>query len=280
MSEAQQEAQARSVHALIYYESKYGQLMRRSRVLSSSSSTPLSSRAKDAIHHRATPYGNYKNYYAVRAASSSTTGPSEFVPPPTSSIDQRLQLLSPTLFKGKRVLDLGTNAGKISHNLRSDFEPEEVLGIDIDEVLVEDAKRIAKEQRLEEGLRFELADFMQEGWLESLSEREGSGQFDVVLLFSVTKWLHLHAGDAKLKAFFKSLYTFLPRGGVLVIEPQERENYARAVKKNKDLRAVYKTIKIWPPFEHEMQEVGFKLEQRIERLEGGFSRPLLVWRKE
>ncbi|GAA5979007.1 hypothetical protein JCM5350_004203 [Sporobolomyces pararoseus] len=248
---------------------------------SSSSTPPLSSRAKDAIHHRATPYGNYKNYYAVRAASSSTSTAPESVPPPlTSSIDQRLQLLSPSLFKGKRVLDLGTNAGKISHNLRASFEPEEVLGIDIDEILVEDARRIAKEQGLEEGLRFELADFMQEGWLETLSEREGAGRFDVVLLFSVTKWLHLHAGDEKLKAFFRSLYSFLPHGGVLVIEPQERENYARAVKKNKDLRAVYRTIKIWPPFEHEMLEVGFILEQRIERIEGGFSRPLLVWRKE
>jgi len=155
-----------------------------------------------------------------------------------------------------------------------------VLGVDIDEILIEDARRIAKEQGLDRGLRFELGDFMQEGWLEALSEREGQGKFEVVLLFSVTKWLHLHHGDEGMMRLFKSLYSFLPQGGVVVIEPQERENYARAVKKNKDLREVYKTIQFWPPFEVEMSSVGFKLQQRQERVEGGFSRPLLVWRKE
>ncbi|GAA5873629.1 hypothetical protein JCM16303_001188 [Sporobolomyces ruberrimus] len=245
----------------------------------SSGAPPLSARAKDAIHHRATPYGNYKNYYTFRPASTSISDPSEPAPPPASTVDQRLELLSPSLFKGKRVLDLGTNAGKISHDLRTVYEPEEVLGVDIDEVLIEDAKRIAKEQGLTEGLRFELGDFMQDGWLEGLSEREGAGKFEVVLLFSVTKWLHLHHGDEGMMRLFRSLHTFLPPGGIVVIEPQERENYARAVKKNKELREVYKTIEIWPPFENEMLGVGFKLEQRIERVEGGFSRPLLVWRK-
>jgi len=161
-----------------------------------------------------------------------------------------------------------------------EFETKEVLGVDIDQVLIDDARRIAKSEGLGEGLRFELGDFMEQGWLEGLAGREGRGNFEVVLLFSVTKWLHLHHGDAGMLRLFRSLYAFLPTGGVVIIEPQERENYARAVKKNKDLKLVYKSIEIWPPFEMEMNEVGFKLEQRIERVEGGFSRPLLVWRKE
>jgi len=52
------------------------------------------------------------------------------------------------------------------------------------------------------------------------------------------------------------------------------------VKRNKDLRDVFKRIELRPPFEREMQGAGFALEQHIEREEGGFSRPLLVWRKE
>jgi len=231
------------------------------------------------LHHRATPHGNYKNYYSFRPASTSTP---ESTPGPSNTLDQRLKLLDPSLFKGKAVLDLGTNAGKISHDLRTSvgFETKEVLGVDIDEVLIEDAKRIAKEQGLAEGLRFELGDFMQEGWLDGLAEREGRGKFEVVLLFSVTKWLHLHHADEGMLRLFRSLHAFLPPGGVVVMEPQERENYARAVKKNRDLKPVYKSIAIWPPFETEMKDVGFKLEQRIERVEGGFSRPLLVWRQE
>jgi 7SK snRNA methylphosphate capping enzyme len=116
--------------------------------------------------------------------------------------------------------------------------------------------------------------------LDELSKREGPGKFEVVLLFSVTKWLHLHWGDSGMYRLFQSLYSFLPTGGIVIVEPQERENYARAVRKNKDLKEVYKGIQFWPPFEKEMTEVGFKLKQRIERVEGGFSRPLLVWRKE
>lgn len=60
---------------------------------------------------------------------------------------------------------------------------------------------------------------------------------------------------------------------------QEWDNYKRAVKRNKNLRETFKAIKLRPPFEDEMREAGFQLEQRIEREEGGFSRPLLVWRK-
>jgi 7SK snRNA methylphosphate capping enzyme len=92
--------------------------------------------------------------------------------------------------------------------------------------------------------------------------------------------MHLHNGDAGLRRLFFSLFSLLPPGGVVVIEPQEWENYKSAVKKNKDLRPTFQTLEMRPPFIEDMQKVGFKLESHIEREEGGFSRPLLVWRKE
>ncbi|GAA5924364.1 uncharacterized protein JCM15063_005613 [Sporobolomyces koalae] len=279
MSGALKNTQERSVTES---STQYAEAEREGAGRSSSAAHParegLSLRAQDALHHRATPYGNYKNYYTFRPASTSSST-TDSIPDPTD-LDQRLRLLDSTLFRDKTVLDLGTNAGKISHDLTKHFEPRRVLGVDIDQVLVRDANRIATDQQLlARGLSFELGDFMQPGWLEQLSAREGAGTFDVVLLFSVTKWLHLHHGDEGMLRLFSSLHSFLPEGGVVVIEPQERENYARAVKKNKDLRPVFKTIEHWPPFESEMTAAGFKLEQRIERVEGGFSRPLLVWRK-
>lgn len=64
--------------------------------------------------------------------------------------------------------------------------------------------------------------------------------FDVILLLSITKWLHLHHGDVGLRKLFKRLANALPTGGLLVVEPQERDNYRAAVKKNKDLRPMFK----------------------------------------
>lgn len=99
------------------------------------------------------------------------------------------------------------------------------------------------------------------------------------LQFSITKWLHLNSGDAGLVALFQSLYDSLPLQGILIVEPQEWDNYKRAVKKNTDLKPVFKGIQMRPPFKDELGSVGFVCEGEIEREDGGFSRPLLLWRK-
>lgn len=97
---------------------------------------------------------------------------------------------------------------------------------------------------------------------------------------SITKWLHLHHGDAGLLRLFQSLFDFLPSSGTLVVEPQEWENYKKAVGKNKLLRPVFRSLEMRPDFEEELTGVGFRLVEKIEREEGGFSRPLMVWRKD
>ncbi|GAA5966211.1 hypothetical protein JCM21900_003334 [Sporobolomyces salmonicolor] len=243
---------------------------------------PPTNTSRDRLHHRQTPYGNYKHYYSFRPASSSSSPASAPAPAP-SPLDGRLALLDPALFANKSILDLGTNAGKISHELAAELRANEVLGVDIDPVLVQDAQRIARQRSLEGGgggkCEFVCEDFMQPGWFDSLEQERGRHRFEVVLLFSVTKWLHLHHGDSGMLALFRSLYAFLPPRGVVIVEPQEWENYQRAVKKNKDLREVFKTLKMRPPFEEEMSGAGFALERKIEREEGGFSRPLMIWRK-
>lgn len=66
----------------------------------------------------------------------------------------------------------------------------------------------------------------------------------------------------------------------MIIEPQEWENYKKAVNKNRNLKPVFKGLEMRPPFLNELKGVGFQLVVEIERVEGGFSRPLLVWRKD
>jgi 7SK snRNA methylphosphate capping enzyme len=57
-------------------------------------------------------------------------------------------------------------------------------------------------------------------------------------------------------------------------------NYARASKRNKELRETYKTIRIKPPFDDELTAQGFKRVFECERDEEGFARPVHVWRKK
>ncbi|TNY24156.1 Bicoid-interacting protein 3-domain-containing protein [Rhodotorula diobovata] len=274
---------------------------------------PTNSALNKQNHREKWPYGNYRSYYSFRPGS--TGAPSVAT---TATLDGRLALLDPALFRGKALLDIGTNSGKIALDALGLLGAARVVGVDIDPLLIDDCWQAAAARGAGKGddrVDFVQGNVMLEGWFESFVEERRTkssatepatdalaaapGQppveptareaapapadatrFDVVTLFSITKWLHLHHGDEGMLRLFRSLHDFLPAKGVVIVEPQEWDNYKRAVKRNKDLRETFKVIQLRPPFEQEMKDVGFKLEQRIEREEGGFSRPLLVWRKE
>ncbi|KAM0792817.1 hypothetical protein ACM66B_002583 [Microbotryomycetes sp. NB124-2] len=213
----------------------------------------LTNTARDRARHRELEHGNYRNYYNHRQQATP---------------DARLSLLPLDLFRDKSVLDLGCNAGKLTVEVVEHCGAKRSKGIDIDPVLVDQAQRRTIDGRIS----WECADFVQEDAIES-------GEWDTIMLLSVTKWLHLHAGDEGMRMLFKRLHDVLPAGGTLIVEPQEKENYAKAARKNKNLRPVFQSIRMWPPFEQELRDVGFQLLSTIEREEGGFSRPLMIWRK-
>ena len=48
---------------------------------------------------------------------------------------------------------------------------------------------------------------------------------------SVTKWVHLHGGDAALQALFGEISRMLVPGGIFVLEPQPWRSYKEATKK-------------------------------------------------
>jgi hypothetical protein len=48
--------------------------------------------------------------------------------------------------------------------------------------------------------------------------------------FSITKWIHLNGGDEGLLSFFRKIYAVLKAGGLLLLEPQGWEGYAKARK--------------------------------------------------
>ncbi|GAA6021188.1 hypothetical protein JCM11491_001600 [Sporobolomyces phaffii] len=88
-----------------------------------------------------------------------------------------------------------------------------------------------------ENVKLATADWVND---EVDSDREG---YDVVIAFSVTKWIHLQSLNAGLLAFFEKCFATLKPGGRLVLEPQPFSTYARSAKTSAALRDNYEALK-------------------------------------
>ncbi|KAJ5219848.1 hypothetical protein N7468_009052 [Penicillium chermesinum] len=219
--------------------------------------TELSRAARFKATHLAARYGNYHQYYTKFRAPT--------VP------DERLSLLPAEVLPGARVIDLGCNAGKLTHEAIAHCGAAAAVGVDIDPWLIEQAKAAYPDGPC----TFEHFDFVD----ASAYTGTALGKFDVALLLSVTKWVHLNNGDAGMLRLFTHIHSILKDGGYLVVEPQPMSNYAKASKKNKELREMYKTIQMRPPFDAELTALGFESIMQVERDEEGFARPVHVWKK-
>ncbi|KAF7798896.1 hypothetical protein EIP86_010124 [Pleurotus ostreatoroseus] len=106
--------------------------------------------------------------------------------------------------------------------------------------------------------------------------------YDVVLAFSITKWIHLNEGDAGLRRFFERVYAVLNPGGVFVLEPQEWETYGKAKRMDTKLKENAKGLKLHPDdFERILTEVGFSAAEHLGKAgEGGFRRAIDLYRKK
>lgn len=88
--------------------------------------------------HNLPRYGNFQGYYGYRQ-------PNE---------DQRLQYFQPDWFENKQVLDIGCHTGHVTFYVAEHFQPREIVGLDIDQNLVHQARnqlrhRIETHQRRE-----------------------------------------------------------------------------------------------------------------------------------
>lgn len=226
---------------------------------------PISKERLNKANHELHRFGNYKSYY------------SHFRSP--VSPDTRLTQLERFVSGGKRLLDLGCNSGKLTLELVSHFDAVEVVGVDLDPYLIqqaEAAKASAKVGQRAERVTFELFDFAA---TIPFTRAAAGSDWDVVLLLSVIKWVHLNTSDAVLITLFEHLFTILKPGGYLVIEPQDWANYKRAVKKCPSLRENFKKLELRPPFDDLLKGQGWEEVDGWERDEVGFERSVRVWRK-
>ncbi|TFK82067.1 Bin3-domain-containing protein [Polyporus arcularius HHB13444] len=100
-------------------------------------------------------------------------------------------------------------------------------------------------------------------WVKSEIPEDAEG-YDVVVAFSISKWIHLNGGDEALLEFFRRVSDVLRAGGTFVLEPQEWETYAKAKRMDPRLKENAKNLKLRPDhFEDELRKLGFGPAQRL-----------------
>ncbi|GAA5990841.1 hypothetical protein JCM11641_000845 [Rhodosporidiobolus odoratus] len=290
---------------------------------------------KNKKKSREAPQGNYKAYYTRRRhLPSLTASTSQSASAASSDTDPRLALIPPEWLRGKKVLDVGCNAGVVSIEVAQKWGAEKVTGVDIDADLVRQAwgnsdlawSRQAPLERLQEEAAFlssesspsskrpsrkasrsrspspirtlaplptspsanpfgprtlahfplslpltfgrlprpsslltryvpqpeietqgvlrkgkrkvmdaeektfpENIRFRCKDWLDEEVEEDREG-YDVIIAFSITKWIHLTSLNPGLLTFFRKCFTLLHPGGRLILEPQPFSSYSRSIK--------------------------------------------------
>lgn len=112
-------------------------------------------------------------------------------------------------------------------------------------------------------------------------DREDELGCDIILGFSITKWIHLNYGDDGISQFFSKVYRTLGTGGIFVLEPQLWETYGKAKRVDERLRQNFEDLRLRPEdFPTILREAGFGPQQQLGSVgEGGFHRPIDLYVK-
>ncbi|KIJ63202.1 hypothetical protein HYDPIDRAFT_29889 [Hydnomerulius pinastri MD-312] len=130
--------------------------------------------------------------------------------------------------------------------------------------------KAAGEHAFPHNVTFRMADWVAEDYASD------EPIYDVVLAFSITKWIHLNHGDDGIKRFFLRVHKNLKPGGVFILEPQAWDTYAKARRMDQRLKENAKYLQLRPDdFSSLLQEIGFGPPQLLGSTgEGGFHRPV------
>ncbi|KAI9458002.1 Bicoid-interacting protein 3-domain-containing protein [Lactarius psammicola] len=123
--------------------------------------------------------------------------------------------------------------------------------------------------------------FRRADWVNERIPEDELG-YNVIIAFSVSKWIHLNGGDAGLRRFFERVHATLVPGGAFVLEAQPRESYTKARKLHPTLQENAQTLQLQPEgFETVLCSMGFRHVQRLgEPGEGRFRRPVDLYIKQ
>jgi len=94
------------------------------------------------------------------------------------------------------ILDVGCNEGDLTFELfqmitKVDEKRTVILGIDLDQVLIE---RAIRKNQQKENIQFQVLNVMEEDVMQRLQDfllQYGKVKFDLVMCFSITMWIHI-----------------------------------------------------------------------------------------
>ncbi|XP_063933698.1 uncharacterized protein LOC135145505 isoform X2 [Zophobas morio] len=203
-------------------------------------------------------YGNYAGYYGYRLTKEGTLG-------------DRLKIINPNLFEGKKILDVGCNTGLVAIYIAQNLYPKSVCGVDLDQILIKKAwgnlrwqsSSYYYQKETDSYIQFPISFLINLGTIPIDSDEEdfpGNVKFicknfldwepvtlyDTILCFSVTKWIHLNWGDAGIKKLFSNIWGTLEDGGHLILEPQPWSSYRSKKRRLVEHSRVFATIQLKP----------------------------------
>ena len=220
--------------------------------------------------------------------------------------DERLENLPKDIFAGKRVLYIGCHEGYVPIQIALNFQPQEIVAIDIDFKLLKkavlnswliDGVRDLKEKNIN-AYDFELTSLknhaLYQGYLKTQTSEKNDRKlseiidfqlqnfinldqtfkykkFDVICCFKVTKYVHLNFGDEGIDAMFNNFENLLNDNGVLLLQSQSKKSYQKNKSFCPTFRQNYEKITRWPENFNEIliKEYGFELLSKSEKKEDG-----------
>ncbi|XP_068149657.1 probable RNA methyltransferase CG11342 [Drosophila tropicalis] len=219
------------------------------------------------MEHRGDPgavqYGNFMNYYQFNSATERVKLlPSKEIWDPSANDDTKDVSKKPYF-----VLDVGCNSGVFTRLLHSFLEeqlkrPVYILGVDIDERLVERAKA---ENTIEDKISYSRVDILNENdfrTIFSYLQQNQHNKFDAICCYSITMWIHLNHHDEGLQQFLRML-SQLAR--LFVVEPQPWKCYQtaeRRLKKAGEVFPLFLQLKWRSDVE---QQIEMYMEQALDR---------------
>ncbi|KAM8881944.1 7SK snRNA methylphosphate capping enzyme-like [Synchiropus picturatus] len=121
--------------------------------------------------------------------------------------------------------------------------------------------------------------FIQGDYVSMRNMWPGQGHYDVIICLSVTKWVHLQAGDSGVVRLFKRAYHSLLPGGLFILEAQPWSRYSHSKRASETTYRNYRSIRLRPhQFTSYLTEtVGFSSYRLIKNT--GNQRPIYLFHK-
>ena len=91
-------------------------------------------------------------------------------------------------------------------------------------------------------------------------------EYDVIMMLSVSKWIHLNFGDESLRRCFQRIFRQLRQNGIFLLEPQPFDSYRKKKNLTPQIAIIYPTIKFFPEHFHDyLISIGFTWSVELKR---------------